>query len=92
MARLRCTKEEAKAEAIRIATEFEHAHPNWKSFHLLSATPDNSPPRADSGKIPAVWSVVFVPRISGATIDGGELFICVNVQTKTAAQKFPGLD
>jgi hypothetical protein len=83
MARLRCTLEQAKAEAIRMASEFLQTTPAATTHRFVNARPDNSSPKVDSGKIPAVWLVMFSWSPSnGEVIDGGEVFIRVNVQTK----------
>ena len=83
MAHLRCTLEQAKAEAIRMATEFLQTTPAATTHRFFNAAPDDSPPKVDSGKIPAVWLVMFswIPS-DGEVIDGGEVFVRVNIQTK----------
>jgi hypothetical protein len=82
MTRLRCTREEAKAEAIRLATEFIAKRDDGEQYRYFGARPDGSLPKTDSGKIPAVWLVVFAWQLPDAVVDGGELFVRVNDQTK----------
>ena len=82
MARLRCTREQAQAEAIRLAEEFLLTIPNSSDYKFSHAVPDTTLPRGDSGKIPAVWLVIYTYHKDGGTWDGCDLCIRVNVQTK----------
>jgi hypothetical protein len=85
MPRLRCTREQAEAEAIRLAKEFVLTIPKTSDYRFRGARPDTSLPRTNSGKIPAVWCIAFQWQPpDGSTVDGCELFIRVNVQTKVA--------
>jgi hypothetical protein len=82
MAHLRCTLDEAKAEAIRLATQLKQTVPKSEEHGFSHAIPDSS--AAKSGKIPTVWLVVFTWQPPDAAVDGGELIIRVNVQNQSA--------
>lgn len=84
MPRLRCSREEAKLEAIRIAEEFVARRPDAHNHRILGAHPDDDAHQVGSGKTPAVWIVTFQWHIPGCTMDGGELFVRVNVQKRHA--------
>jgi hypothetical protein len=82
MALHRFTIDEAKAEAIRLATEFKQTVPKSEEYRFSHAIPYDS--AAKSGKTPAVWLGVFTCQPPGEVVDGGELIIRVNVQKKSA--------
>lgn len=84
--RLRFTREEAEAEAIRLATEFVAGVPGAESYQCQKASPDKRQPKNLCSKHPIYWLVTFVPPPEpGVVIDGGELFVSVDLETKTVA-------
>jgi len=86
MARLRYTRAEAEAEAARLATGYVQALPDAGDAKLHHVSPANFAPMSNASKFPVIWSAVFVfPTPAGATVDGGELIVTVNVETKVVA-------
>jgi hypothetical protein len=82
MAHLPFTLDEAKAEAIRLATEFKQTIPRSEQHRLSHAIPADS--AATSGKIPTDWLVVFTWQPPDAVVDGGELFVRANIEQQSA--------
>jgi hypothetical protein len=89
MARLRYTRAEAEVEAARLATEYVQALPDVDGVRLHHVSPVNSAPKSNASKLPVVWSAMFVfPSPAGAVVDGGELIVTINIETK-AVTPFP---
>ena len=89
MTRLRYTRAEAETEAARLAMEFVQGLPDTEDAKLYRVSPVNSAPKSDASKFPVVWSAMFVfPSPAGSVIDGGELIVTVNIETK-AVTPFP---
>ena len=81
MPRIRLTREEMRDEAIRLASEFVAQLPYAESARFKGAGPDTSSPTSDASKFPIVWNVAFVFHPPDVVMDGGELFVTVNVET-----------
>jgi hypothetical protein len=79
--RLRFTLKEAEAEATRLAAEFIAARPGYSSARCKGAVPDRCAPRSRSSKHPLTWLVCFVFHPPEVIMDGGELFVAVNLET-----------
>ncbi len=83
MARLRYSLAQAEEEAIRLAEAFVALRPDrdlW-ILHHRRAFPKGSSP---ASKHPMTWSVMFSPNPQdGSVIDGGEMFVIVNLVTKS---------
>ena len=86
MPRLRFTRAEAEAEAIRLATAFVASLPGAESEQCVGAVPDSMAAPSRSSKHPVAWIVIFkASQPSGVMMDGGELFIVVNLETNRVA-------
>lgn len=86
MTRLRFTRVEAEAEATRLASEFVARLPGCTTDRCVGAFPDKSAPPSPASKHPVAWLVLFkAPTPPGAAMDGGELFVTVNLEAKTVA-------
>mgnify|MGYP006969361497 CR=1 FL=1 len=86
MTRRRFTRAEAEAEATRFASEFVAGRRGCSSDHCVGAFPDATAPRGRASKHPLAWVVVFkAPQPPGVVMDGGELFVAVNLETNTIA-------
>lgn len=81
MSRLRYTYTEAQQEATRLATEYLSKLPGAEKARLKGVQPDNTAPKSRATKFPVVWSVCFVFHPPDVVMDGGELFLKVNVET-----------
>jgi hypothetical protein len=66
-----------------LATEFVAAMPGAESARCIGASAGLFTPRSASSKHPVVWSVGFVFHPPDVVMDGGELFVSVNLETKT---------
>ena len=82
MVRLRFTLAEAEEEATRLATEYVTRQPNTENARLHHVSPVKSAPKSAASKHPVVWCVSFVFHPPDVIIDGGELMLDVNVETK----------
>jgi hypothetical protein len=82
--RLRFTLADAEAEATRLATEFVTRLPHSASARHVRTVPDGTAPQSSSSKHPVAWCVMFVYHPLEVVMDGGELFVAVNLETKTA--------
>ena len=88
MARLRFTLEQARAEASRRAVEYVYGLPHWAGALHRGTFPDGSVPLSRSSKHPTAWITVFAfEPPEGATMDGGELFIAVNLETGVVSSR-----
>lgn len=84
MGRLRYSLTEAQAEATRRAEAFVAGRPDHGEFRLRGAHPDSLVPPSRASKHPAAWVVVFTPApAEGGVIDGGELFVAVDLELGT---------
>lgn len=83
MARLRFTLEEARGEAERLAIEYVKKMPNTEKARMIhGAAPSLSEPKSSASKFPVIWSVAFVFHPPDVVMDGGELIVRVNIETK----------
>jgi len=80
--RLRYTRAQAEAEAILLATEFVSGLPGAVSGRCTGAHPDRMAPMSGSTKHPVVWVVIFAFHPPEVLMDGGELSLTVNLETK----------
>ena len=86
LARLRFTRADAEAEATRRATEFVAGLADSASYRCVRAYPDSSAAKSNSSKHPVAWIVVFVSvQPPGVVMDGGELFVVVNLEARVVA-------
>jgi hypothetical protein len=84
VARLRYTLMEAQAEATRRAEAFVADRPDRDKFRLRGAHPDSLVPPSQASKHPVTWVVVYAPvPPEGGVIDGGELFVAVDLERCT---------
>jgi hypothetical protein len=84
MGRLRYSREEAEAEAIRRAAEFVAKRSDARSWQNPRAMPNPLVPRSKASKHPVTWLVLFPPVLpDGGAIDGGELFVDVDLEANT---------
>jgi hypothetical protein len=79
--RLRFTRAEAEGEAIQRATEVVATLPSGKSVQCVGAFPDWTAAPSRSSKHPVAWVAIFTTP--GDIMDGGELFVTVNLDTNT---------
>lgn len=87
MPRLRFTRAGAEIEAIRLATAFVATMPGAGYARCIGAVADPFAPRSTSSKHPLVWSVRFVFHPPGVVMDGGELFVAVNLETRAVTTR-----
>jgi hypothetical protein len=80
MGRLRFTREQAQHEAARRASEFVSGLPNCAGFRLRGTHPDTTVSPSRNSKHPVAWLVVFAFDPPGV-MDGGELFVAVNLES-----------
>jgi hypothetical protein len=86
MSRLRFTREQAQAEASRRAAEFVSARFTYAGAQLRGTYPDTAVPRSRSSKHPVAWVAVFAfDPPGGAVMDGGELFVSVDLESGVVA-------
>jgi hypothetical protein len=82
--RLRYSLTEARAEATRRAEAFLAGRPDRDEFRLRGAHPDSLVPPSRASKHPVAWVVVYAPvPPEGGVIDGGELFVAVDLESGT---------
>jgi hypothetical protein len=87
MARIRYNVAEARQEAIRLAAAYVATLPGALGIELSDASSASTAPRSDASKHPVIWCVRYSPiRFADAVIDGGELLLDVNIETKTVRQ------
>jgi hypothetical protein len=58
--------------------------PGTESARCIGAFADAFTQRSASSKHPVVWSVGFVFHPPDVVMDGGELFVAVNLETRAA--------
>ena len=85
--RLRFTLEEMENVAIRLAIEHMRSVDPSGSSLCLGAVPDKGAPKSRCSKHPVVWSVGFVWHAPEVVLDGGDLWVQVNVETQSAVVK-----
>jgi len=86
MERIRFTRAQAQNEASRRATEFVSELPSCTGFRLRGAHPDTTMPKSQSSKHPIAWLVVFgLDQPDGSVMDGGELFVAVDLESGAIA-------
>jgi hypothetical protein len=84
--RLRFTRAEAEEKAIRLATKFVAGLSGYESDRCAGAVPASSDMQSTSSKHPVVWVVMFrTPQPLGIVMDGGELFVTVNLETNAVS-------
>jgi hypothetical protein len=84
--RLRFTREEAEAEAKRLAEEYVAELPGLTPTRFVRTYPDRTVPRSGDSKHPVTWVALFeFSHAPGEVVDGGELFVVVNLATKAAS-------
>lgn len=81
MARLRYTLEEARAKATALALEFA-AGQAWGQLARCASANPSWVRQGTSSKHPTVWSVCFVFNPSDVVMDGGEIFVDVDLETE----------
>ena len=84
MARIRLTREQDRIEAIRLATQLVVELPGLGAARCTGANPDLFALKSKASKIPVAWQVCFVFHPPEAGIDGGELFVAVDLETREA--------
>jgi hypothetical protein len=84
VARLRYSR--AEAEATRRAEAFVAGRPDRDQLRHRGTYPDSSAPPSRSSKHPVAWVAVFAPiPPDGGVIDGGELFVAVDLESGSVA-------
>lgn len=86
MARIRYSLAEASAEAARLATEFVAGRSDAAEWKIRFISPNTLVPPSQASKHPVAWVVTFAPLPpEGSVIDGGELFVCVDLESGAVA-------
>lgn len=86
MARLRYSRAEAEVEATRRAEAFVANRPDRDQWRYGVTYPDSLRPPSRSSEHPLAWVVVFTPiPPEGCIIDGGELFVGVDLESGSVA-------
>ena len=86
MARLRYSWAEAQAEATRQAEAFVAGRLDPDHWRHRGTHPDALVSPSRSSKHPVAWVAVFAPvPPDGAAIDGGELFVAVDLESGSVA-------
>lgn len=82
MARLRYSREEAQAEAVRWAKAFIAEWPDGGQWRFLRAFPNSLAPTSETSKHPVAWFVLFAPvPPEDGVVDGGELWVAVDLES-----------
>ncbi len=85
MSRIRYTPEQAEAEAKRLAESYVGRLQNADGYIFRRAIANGHAPKSPSTKLPVVWHAVFTRNYpEGVVVDGGELIVVVNIETKDA--------
>ena len=88
MARLRYSLAEAQAEATRRAEAFVAKRADRDQWRHRGTTPDSLVPPSHTSKHPVAWVAVFAPVLPrGGAIDGGELFVAVDLESGSVAAR-----
>ena len=86
MGRVRFSRAEAHDEATRRAAEFVAGRADRDRWWHVSTTPDGVGPPSRSSKHPVVWVAMYAPVTpAGGAIDGGELFVVVDLESGAVA-------
>ena len=84
MARVRLSRAEAHGEATRRASAFIAERDDRDNWRHISTTPDTLGPSRRAAKSPVVWVAMYAPiPPSDVVIDGGELFVVVDLESGT---------
>jgi hypothetical protein len=82
--RLRYSLAEAQAEATRRAEVFVADRADRDQWLLRGAAPNTLVPPSQASKHPVAWVVIYAPvPPEGGAIDGGELFVAVDLELGT---------
>ena len=82
MARLRYSRAEAEAEATRRAEAFVADRPDRDQWRHRGTVPQTGVPSGRASKHPVAWVAAFAPvPPDGSVIDGGELFVAVDLES-----------
>ncbi|MCE9560864.1 MAG: hypothetical protein K8U57_02305 [Planctomycetes bacterium] len=82
MARLRYSREEAQAEAVRRAEAFVADRADCDEWRLRMAFPNTLLSPSQASKHPVAWFVLFAPvPPEGGVIDGGEMCVAVDLES-----------
>lgn len=85
MARLRFTLEEAQSLAELLADNLITRQSWGSSVQRIGATPASSARQGKSSKHPTAWTVIYQMKVpQGSIIDGGEVFVEVDLESKSA--------
>ena len=82
MPRLRFTYDDAKARAEQLAIAFAATQDWGDRTRLDGAGPEPLVRQGKSSKHPTVWSMRFVSHRPDAVVDGGDLFVVVDLETR----------
>jgi hypothetical protein len=83
VARLRYTRVDAESEATRLAMEYVSNDPSLSEADLAQVVSSTFAPKSKNSKFPVVWFAVFkFPSRPGVVVDGGELSLHVNIETR----------
>ena len=83
MARVRFSRADAVAEATRRADAFVAGRADRDGWRHVSITPDGIGPPRTASKHPVVWVAMYAPVPPDGGIDGGELFVVVDLELGT---------
>jgi hypothetical protein len=89
MARVRFSEEEAQAEATRRAAASVAERADRDRWRYVSTSPNRIGP-SRSSKHPLMWMAMYAQvGPDGEEIDGGELFVVVNLELGTVSVREP---
>ncbi len=85
MARLRFTLEEARDLAELLADNLIAGMSWGTTVRKIGATPASPDRQGKSSKHPTAWTVIYQIKVpEGSTIDGGEVFVEIDLESKSA--------
>lgn len=82
MPRIRFTLDESRAEATRLASEYVKTQKWFNQARFKGINPSLFAHKSPSSKFPVEWRAVYVFHGPDEIVDGGELFLDVNIETK----------
>ncbi|MDB5389592.1 MAG: hypothetical protein JWM11_5238 [Planctomycetaceae bacterium] len=85
MTRLRYSFEGALARAEQLAKEFAGRQTWGPLARCVGAAPAALEPQGSCSKHPTVWHVCFVFHAPDVAMDGGELFVLVDLETEAVS-------